>query len=74
MQIARVAPYKNSKNTNNKMVTQRKYGDENTGYSVLAIDISPEDAKKYLESNNNDDITMHMNPRRTSALIERAKE
>lgn len=56
------------------METQRKYGDENTGYAVLSRDMSPKDAKQYLEANMNDGIYMQMNEQRRIALHLRAED
>ena len=56
------------------METQNHYGDEKTGYSVLVRDMSPEDAKDYIRTSENDGLIMRMNPDRLKALHKRAEE
>lgn len=51
-----------------------KYGDEDLGYLVLTRDMSPEQARIYLESNINDGIYMLMPEQRRLALEKRAKK
>jgi len=48
------------------------YGDENTGYNILARNMSPEDARRYLDSNVNDGI-LNVIPERKMALEKRAQ-
>lgn len=53
---------------------QRLYGDEKLGYSILARDMSPEDAREYLETTINDGIYDKIPTGRRSALLKRMEE
>lgn len=50
------------------------YGDESLGYKTPARDMTPQEAKNYLDSNEKDCILMQMNQDRRSALLKRAGE
>jgi len=53
---------------------QTMYGDENSGYNVLARDMTPEEARLYIKHNTNDGILKQMPPERLSALKARSLE
>ncbi len=57
-----------------KMVTKKYYGDEDMGYTVPAVDMSPKSAKRALIHNENDGIYVSMPEQRKIALEIRAEE
>lgn len=48
------------------------YGDESSRYKVLARDMTPEEARRYLEENANDGILLQMPSERLFALNRRS--
>jgi len=56
------------------MTENTKYGDENSGYSVLAKNMSPKDARQVLQSNINDGIYKSMPKFRRDALTKKMNE
>ncbi|HLA23513.1 MAG TPA: hypothetical protein VJZ93_03205 [Candidatus Nanoarchaeia archaeon] len=60
--------------SNNTGVVQKVYGDENLGYSVLARDMTPEEAKRYYESSFVDGVAMQMPRERLDAVKLRGED
>ena len=56
------------------MEAQKQYGDEELGYRVLVRDMTPEQARDYLEINIRDGIYMQMPDERRIALHKRMLE
>ncbi len=56
------------------MIEKRIYGDENLGYRILARDLSPEQARGYLDSAKKDCLLEKINQERLLAITKRADE
>jgi hypothetical protein len=54
--------------------TVKQYGDEKTGYVILAGDMAPEDARRVLDENIADGLYELMPVKRRVALLKRASE